>query len=69
MNQLAVKFQRLANAGDLALPSYATSGAAGADLAAAIDQPICLKPTKNESMFLTTKEIPNQRGMDSETGF
>ena len=43
MKQLAVKFRRLANAGDLALPSYATSGAAGADLAAAIDQPICLK--------------------------
>jgi ubiquinone biosynthesis protein len=35
MKQLAVKFRRLAHAGDLALPSYATSGAAGADLAAA----------------------------------
>lgn len=44
MNQLAVKFRRLAHAGDLALPSYATSGAAGLDLAAAIDQPICLEP-------------------------
>jgi dUTP pyrophosphatase len=50
MNQLAVKFRRLANAGDLALPSYATSGAAGADLAAAIDQPICLKPNMREAI-------------------
>ena len=44
MNAFAVKFRRLAHAGDLALPSYATGGAAGLDLAAAIDQPICLRP-------------------------
>ena len=50
MNQLAVKFRRLANAGDLALPSYATSGAAGLDLAAATDQPICLKPNMREAI-------------------
>ena len=50
MNQLAVKFQRLAHAGDLALPSYATSGAAGLDLAAAIDQPICLKPNMRHAI-------------------
>ena len=50
MNQLAVKFRRRAHAGDLALPSYATSGAAGLDLAAAIDQPICLKPNVREAI-------------------
>ena len=50
MNQLAVKFRRLAHAGDLALPSYATSGAAGLDLAAAIDQPICLKPNMRQAI-------------------
>ena len=50
MNQLAVKFRRLAHAGDLALPSYATSGAGGLDLAAAIDQPICLKPNMRQAI-------------------
>ena len=44
MNKITVKFQRLAHAKDLALPSYATKGAAGMDIAAAIDQPICLQP-------------------------
>ena len=50
MSQLAVKFRRLAHAGDLALPSYATSGAAGLDLAAAIDQPICLQPNMRQAI-------------------
>ena len=50
MNQLAVKFRRLAHAGDLALPSYATSGAAGLDLAAAIDHAICLKPNMRQAI-------------------
>ena len=44
MNKITVKFQRLAHAKDLALPYYATKGAAGMDIAAAIDQPICLQP-------------------------
>ena len=44
MNKITIKFQRLAHAGDLALPSYATEGAAGIDIAAAIDQPRCLQP-------------------------
>ena len=48
MNQLAVKFRRLTHGADLALPSYATSGAAGLDLAAAISQPICLKPNMRQ---------------------
>ena len=50
MSRLAVKFRRLAHAGDLALPSYATSGAAGLDLAAAIDQPICFKPNMRQAI-------------------
>ena len=50
MNQLSLKFWRLGHAGDLALPSYATSGAAGLDLAAAIDQPICLKPNMRQAI-------------------
>ena len=44
MNKVAVKFRRLAHAKDLALPSYASAGAAGLDIVAAIDQSICLKP-------------------------
>ena len=50
MNTLAVKFQRLAHADNLDLPSYATSGAAGLDLAAAIGQPICLKPNMRQAI-------------------
>ena len=44
MNKIKIKFQRLAHASDLALPSYATEGAVGIDIAAAIDQPRCLQP-------------------------
>ena len=44
MNKIKVKFRRLAHASDLALPSYASDGAAGLDIAAAIDQPVCLQP-------------------------
>ena len=50
MNTLAVKFRRLAHADNLDLPSYATSGAAGLDLAAAIGQPICLKPNMRQAI-------------------
>ncbi|MDA9132557.1 dUTP diphosphatase [Alphaproteobacteria bacterium] len=50
MNTLAVKFLRLAHADNLDLPSYATSGAAGLDLAAAIGQPICLKPNMRQAI-------------------
>ena len=44
MNKLTIKFRRLAHANNLALPSYATAGASGMDLAAAIHKPICLQP-------------------------
>ena len=44
MNKITVKFQRLAHANDLALPSYATKGAVGMDIAAAIDRPKYLQP-------------------------
>ena len=44
MNKITVKIQRLAHANDLALPSYATKGAVGMDIAAAIDRPKCLQP-------------------------
>ena len=44
MNKLTVKFRRLEHANNLALPSYATEGAVGIDIAAAIDKPKCLQP-------------------------
>ena len=44
MSKITIKFQRLAHASNLALPSYATAGAAGIDIAAAIDRPRRLKP-------------------------
>jgi len=59
MNTLAVKFRRLAHADNLDLPSYATSGAAGLDLAAAIGQPICLKPNMAIGQPICLK--PNMR--------
>lgn len=46
MTPLAVKIAivRLAHAADLPVPSYATAGAAGVDLLAAIDAPVDLAP-------------------------
>ena len=44
MNKIKIKFKRLAHARDLSLPSYATEGAVGMDIAAAIDRPRCLQP-------------------------
>ena len=44
MSKVTVKFQRLAHANELALPSYATDGAVGMDIAAAINRPKCLQP-------------------------
>ena len=44
MTKIPLKFRRLAHANDLALPSYATAGAAGMDIAAAINQPMDLEP-------------------------
>lgn len=44
MNAVDVMVQRLAHGADLALPAYATPDAAGADLLAAVDQPVTLAP-------------------------
>lgn len=41
---MKVAFRRLPHAEDLAAPAYATPGAAGLDLLAAIDLPVLLKP-------------------------
>lgn len=39
-----VQVQRLAHGHDLPLPSYATSGAAGMDFLAAVEQPVVIEP-------------------------
>ena len=44
MNKILIKFRRLTHASDLALPYYATEGAVGMDIVAAIDRPKCIQP-------------------------
>lgn len=44
MNTVTVPVRRLAHAADLPLPAYATAGAAGVDLAAAIGEPLHIPP-------------------------
>jgi len=44
MHRIRIDIRVLAHGRDLPLPSYATSGAAGMDLRAAIDQPVELAP-------------------------
>jgi dUTP pyrophosphatase len=41
---IQVKIRRLAHAEGLPLPAYATAGAAGADLCAAVDDPLVIAP-------------------------
>ena len=62
MSNIIVKFRRLAHANDLALPSYATKGAVGIDIAAAIDQPKCLQPG-------TIMAIPTGFAMELPAGY
>ncbi len=44
MSTVSIAVQRLPNGADLALPTYATADAAGADLLAAVDGPVILAP-------------------------
>lgn len=44
MTAVPVAIQQLPHGADLALPSYATADAAGADLLAAVDSPVSLAP-------------------------
>jgi len=45
-----VKVARLPHGDGLALPAYATAGAAGADLLAAVEKPVVLAPGKRETI-------------------
>jgi dUTP pyrophosphatase len=62
MNKIKVNFQRLAHASDLALPYYATEGAVGMDIAAAIDRSRCLQPG-------AIMAIPTGFAMELPTGY
>jgi len=44
MSTVSVAVQRLPHGADLSLPAYATADAAGADLLAAVDDPVTLPP-------------------------
>ena len=47
---MRVEVQRLAHARDLPLPGYATTGAAGLDLVAAIDNDVVLPPGRHQAV-------------------
>jgi dUTP pyrophosphatase len=47
---MRVEVQRLAHARDLALPAYATAGAAGLDLVAAIQSDVVLLPGRHQAV-------------------
>jgi len=47
---MRVEVQRLAHARDLPLPAYATAGAAGLDLVAAIDGEVVLSPGRHQAV-------------------
>jgi dUTP pyrophosphatase len=44
MNNVGVKIKRLPHGAGLELPAYATSGAAGADVLAAVSEPVTIAP-------------------------
>jgi dUTP pyrophosphatase len=44
MNNVDVRIRRLPHGADLPLPTYATSGAAGMDLLAAVEKPVTIPP-------------------------
>lgn len=63
MNTAAVAVRRLAHAADLPLPEYATIGAAGVDLAAAIDEARSIPPL-GRSLVPTGLEVALPSGFE-----
>jgi dUTP pyrophosphatase len=59
---LRVKVQRLPHGEGLPLPEYATRGAAGADLCAAVDEPLVLDPGQRAA-------VPTGLMLEIEEGF
>jgi dUTP pyrophosphatase len=60
-----LKIKKLENLGDLALPKYETSGAAGLDLVAAIDDTIILKPGEIK-LVKTGISIALEKGFEAQ---
>jgi dUTP pyrophosphatase len=48
MHRIVIPIQRLSSAKDLPLPTYATEGAVGFDLYAALEEPITLSPGERQ---------------------
>lgn len=60
-----LRIKKLENLGDLALPKYETSGAAGLDLVAAIDEEIILKPAEIK-LVKTGIAIALEKGFEAQ---
>ena len=60
-----LKIKKLENLGDLPLPKYETSGAAGLDLVAAINDPIILKPGEIK-LVKTGISIALEKGFEAQ---
>ncbi len=60
-----LKIKKLENLGDLPLPKYETSGAAGLDLVAAIDEAIILKPGEIK-LVKTGISIALEKGFEAQ---
>jgi dUTP pyrophosphatase len=65
MAELNIPIKRLANNADLALPKYATSSSAGADLIAAIDAPTVLE-TGDHALIQTGIAIALPTGFEAQ---
>lgn len=61
----AVRLVQLPHAADLPLPLYATAGASGADVHAAVDQPVTLKPAERH-LIPTGLVIALPRGFEAQ---
>lgn len=64
-NKTDCKFQKLAHAADLPLPSYETEASAGMDLRAAVEHPVELKPGKR-MLVPTGLKMSIPRGFEAQ---
>jgi dUTP pyrophosphatase len=60
-----LKIKKLDNLGDLPLPKYETSGSAGMDLIAAIEEPITIKPSEIK-LVKTGIAIALEKGFEAQ---
>ena len=60
-----LKIKRLSNNNDLSLPKYETSGSAGMDLLAAIEEPLIIKPSEIK-LVKTGLAIALEKGYEAQ---